>query len=390
MSILNLFPARVAIGKGLDANGNEVDIYASEEFLRALTALFKRVGGANGMGNDELALLAAFMSVAPAQSDAFDAQIMAAPDQSARVIELEKRLEELQIQLQMALAQLGAVGALEQRLADIQAHASIFQSPAAVPPQEIMVESAMSAVAFAELQKTVMSLAIEAAFGPPGTDWEHPGSIGLKTPAPGAFTTLSASGAITAGSTIAATGLVTSDAGFRRSAAAASAGYIASQLDGSSAVHGLYWDATDPCLVRAGTIRLKATSAGAEVIGTTKSTGLTSSDIGFRRSAAAGTAGYMCSQLDGASAVHGLYWDGTNINLVSAGTIVATISTTGMVIGAGKLTTLGGATLHTTSTALTNGAGAATGTLTNAPAAGNPTKWIGINDNGTTRYVPSW
>lgn len=47
-------------------------------------------------------------------------------------------------------------------------------------------------------------------------------------------------------------------------------------------------------------------------------------------------------------------------------------------------------TLLTTSVALTNGAGALTGTLTNAPAAGNPTKWIPINDNGTTRYIPAW
>ena len=52
-------------------------------------------------------------------------------------------------------------------------------------------------------------------------------------------------------------------------------------------------------------------------------------------------------------------------------------------------------TLHQTnlanfSTALTNGAAANTGTLTNAPAAGNPTKWVPINDNGTTRYIPAW
>jgi len=40
--------------------------------------------------------------------------------------------------------------------------------------------------------------------------------------------------------------------------------------------------------------------------------------------------------------------------------------------------------------AFTDGAGASTGTLTNAPAAGNPTKWIPINDNGTTRYIPAW
>lgn len=39
---------------------------------------------------------------------------------------------------------------------------------------------------------------------------------------------------------------------------------------------------------------------------------------------------------------------------------------------------------------LNNGAASSVGTLTNAPAAGNPTKWIPINDNGTTRYIPAW
>lgn len=48
------------------------------------------------------------------------------------------------------------------------------------------------------------------------------------------------------------------------------------------------------------------------------------------------------------------------------------------------------ATLMFTTVALTNGAGSATGTLTNAPTSGNPTKWIPINDNGTTRYLPAW
>lgn len=38
----------------------------------------------------------------------------------------------------------------------------------------------------------------------------------------------------------------------------------------------------------------------------------------------------------------------------------------------------------------TNGSGAAVGTLTNAPSAGNPTKWIPVSDNGTTRYIPAW
>lgn len=42
------------------------------------------------------------------------------------------------------------------------------------------------------------------------------------------------------------------------------------------------------------------------------------------------------------------------------------------------------------SSAMTNNAGASVGTLTNAPAAGNPTKWIGFNDAGTLRFIPAW
>lgn len=36
------------------------------------------------------------------------------------------------------------------------------------------------------------------------------------------------------------------------------------------------------------------------------------------------------------------------------------------------------------------GGGVATGTLTNAPAAGNPTVWIKVNINGTDRQIPAW
>ena len=40
--------------------------------------------------------------------------------------------------------------------------------------------------------------------------------------------------------------------------------------------------------------------------------------------------------------------------------------------------------------ALDDGAGAATATLNNAPVAGDPTKWVEIDDNGTVRYIPAW
>jgi hypothetical protein len=43
-----------------------------------------------------------------------------------------------------------------------------------------------------------------------------------------------------------------------------------------------------------------------------------------------------------------------------------------------------------TTTTLTDNAAAAAGTLSNAPVAGNPTKWIAIDDNGTIRRIPTW
>lgn len=48
------------------------------------------------------------------------------------------------------------------------------------------------------------------------------------------------------------------------------------------------------------------------------------------------------------------------------------------------------AAAFSTNTTLTDFAGAGAGTLTNAPTAGNPTKWCGFDDNGTTRYFPTW
>ncbi len=66
---------------------------------------------------------------------------------------------------------------------------------------------------------------------------------------------------------------------------------------------------------------------------------------------------------------------------------VATGTTTVSFAGAVEVNS---AVLLKSNTTLTNGAGASLGTLTNAPAAGNPTKWISINDNGTVRQIPCW
>jgi len=69
--------------------------------------------------------------------------------------------------------------------------------------------------------------------------------------------------------------------------------------------------------------------------------------------------------------------------LIYQGTQQLGVSTSGVL-------TVNSATMLATNTSFTNGAAASSGTLTNAPAAGNPTKWVPINDNGTTRYVPTW
>lgn len=80
--------------------------------------------------------------------------------------------------------------------------------------------------------------------------------------------------------------------------------------------------------------------------------------------------------------------------LRGTGTAVTNITFGAPIIGgaatfSGTLTLAGGILLATSAT-LTNGAAAQVATMTNGPTAGNPTKWIPINDNGTTRYIPAW
>ena len=43
-----------------------------------------------------------------------------------------------------------------------------------------------------------------------------------------------------------------------------------------------------------------------------------------------------------------------------------------------------------TTVALTDGSALASGTLLNAPSAGDPTKWVPIDDDGTIRFIPTW
>ena len=66
---------------------------------------------------------------------------------------------------------------------------------------------------------------------------------------------------------------------------------------------------------------------------------------------------------------------------------------TGLLTANGGITVVGGNALLTTNTDLTGNGGSNSATMyynTDSPVAGEPTKWIAINDNGITRYIPTW
>jgi len=58
--------------------------------------------------------------------------------------------------------------------------------------------------------------------------------------------------------------------------------------------------------------------------------------------------------------------------------------------GSGLIYTNSASFLMRTKTSLTGGGTGSVPTLTAGPAAGNPTKWLPYDDNGTTRYIPAW
>lgn len=81
------------------------------------------------------------------------------------------------------------------------------------------------------------------------------------------------------------------------------------------------------------------------------------------------------------TATDGVFIGGSGIQTTVGGNL--------LISGTGALT-VNSATMITTTTSFTNGAGAQTATLTNSPSVGNPTKWIPISDNGVTRHIPAW
>ena len=82
--------------------------------------------------------------------------------------------------------------------------------------------------------------------------------------------------------------------------------------------------------------------------------------------------------------------DATPRVVLNIQTVVGTDPGGAELLRVGGTLAVNSATLIKTYTTLTDGAAAAVGTLTNAPTAGNPTKWVLINDNGVIRKFPTW
>lgn len=326
---LNLFPQRAAIGR-VDARGN---VYMTDEFSRAMASLQIRLGGALGASTADVELEGALSGALP-----LAAMLGAAVDR-------------LELEIAVLTGQAAALGQLAKRLAA------------------------------AELEGVQVA---------PLTDWEHPGQIGARTPNAGTFTTVNKVKITAPAGAGAQTTLTLGDGKtFKVNNTITLAG-----TDGTT----MTLPATSATLARTDAAQ---TFGGSQTFSNSDNAfgvGVGSvqlhlnggTGLGFgprirfeRGSANKGSIGIDSSVIGTDSDDITLYSPANNINFWAGGLPCAAVNAAG-------LATKGGAVLLGTLNGLTNYAAAAAGTLANAPVAGNPTKWVAINDNGTTRYLPLW
>jgi hypothetical protein len=149
---LNLFPARVSIGT-VQPDGT---VLMTLEFSRALSGVFDRIGGADGMSADDLALLASSGPQPDLEARSAAADALAAP----------------------AIDQSALVAALIGKVAALQEQASQFEGVRAE---------------LAKLARRLGGVEQLATFRDPyRVNWERPGRIGYFNANTGAFTALKA------------------------------------------------------------------------------------------------------------------------------------------------------------------------------------------------------
>ncbi len=172
MSMLNLFPARVPIGKIVADDGSEIDVLASIEFLKALKVLFDRVGGSSS--STDMTSLAIFAALADTPS----------VEQSAPVFDSFTQQSQEAVSLQ----------AIDVMMAQDVNGAAISELSKQVEELRLMVVALSgSASDVGEVRKYAQDMEVLYSFSASassGIDWEHPGKIGASTPNTGVFTTV--------------------------------------------------------------------------------------------------------------------------------------------------------------------------------------------------------
>jgi len=180
MSTLNLFPARVPIG----LVQQDDTVLMTPEFARALRALFERVGGPEGMGSDDLAILAAsVVQSASLQSQAIeDIGAVESPDLSGQVAALLAEVQDLRNQVIEFVQLQVEMGEIRKELAGLSM--TTYEQPLRAD--------------LAEVRKELEGMQLLVTFQDPyRVDLTRPGPIGSGAPSTGAFTTISATGQIT-------------------------------------------------------------------------------------------------------------------------------------------------------------------------------------------------
>lgn len=235
-----------------------------------------------------------------------------------------------------------------------------------------------------------------------GQTWANPGAIGGTTPGSAAFTTISATGAITST-------LATGTAPFVVASTTVVGNLNVSALLGQTWANPGAIGGTTPAAIACTTLTASSTisatvadaTSGLKIqrVADDSQMLLAYSGGQFRIAATYGSTGAYKDVTIYTSDVERLTVSAAGVINIY-GTTPGTPAATEVFIGNGQIKvgagltcatiTTSSTTLHVTSASLTNGAAAAAGTLLNAPAAGNPTKWVPIDDNGTVRYIPAW
>jgi hypothetical protein len=218
-----------------------------------------------------------------------------------------------------------------------------------------VISAASSAPAYVSSSGTATASGTSSFAGGPGSSATQTGSIAIGLNASGTGTT--GFGAIAIGNTASASGSV-----------ATALGYSSTASGGNSTAIGESATASASSTVAIGP---GATAAGAQsvVLGN-----------GGNDNAQAGCFVANPTQT------------GTRVEPTGANQIVLATDAGNIKVNTsgGFFTSSNDAVLHHVTTTLANGAASGAGTISNAPASGNPTKWIAIDDNGTTRHIPAW